>query len=214
MAASVFFTHQGHQVFHDPCLDLAAYCKDWRVTATIINVDWLPDHVLSVGLDLLKPLSPSSDADALGTSFMAAYLLAPVPDAPSGLISPSPIGGNLEGRTHLINRHGGTGGSTHLFHSAPPPFLVPSHSTRLVGASSHPPASQGGRPRPDLEPDVHASSLVCSSGSGHFSSLLGYGGQYSGQSGRSPSSSLSSIGQSPTNSEILWGWSNSSDMSH
>jgi hypothetical protein len=213
-AASTFFTHQGHQVFHDPCPDLAAYCKDWRVTATIIDVDRLPDHILSAGLDLLKTPSPPSDADALGMSFMAAYLLAPAPAAPSGLISPSSMGGNLNGRTLLINRHGGTGGSACLFHSAPPPFLVPSRSTRSVRASSHPPASQGGRPRPDPEPDVHASSLVRSLGSCRFPSSVGYGGQHGGRSGRSPSSSSSSIGQSPTNSKILWGWSNSSDMSH
>jgi hypothetical protein len=174
-AASGFFTHQGHQVFHGPCPDLAAYCKDRRVTATIINVDWLPDHVLSRGLDLLKTPSPS-DADALGMSFMAAYLLAPVPAAPLGLISPSPMGGNLEGRILLFNRHGGIGGSARLFHSAPPPFSVPSRSTQLVGASSHPPASQGGRPRPDPEPNVHASSLVHSLGSGRFPSSFGYGG--------------------------------------
>ncbi len=179
MAASAFFTHQGHQVFHDPCLDLVAYCKDWRVMATIIDVDWLPDHVLSAGLDLLDTPSPPSDADTLGTSFMAAYLLAPAPAAPLGLISPSPMGGNLEGRTLSINRHEGTGGSVHSFHSAPPPFLassVPSHSTRLVGALSHPPVSQGGRPCPDPKPDVQASSLVRSLGSSRFLSLFGYGG--------------------------------------
>jgi hypothetical protein len=128
-AASAFFTHQGHQVFHDPCPDLTAYRKDWRVTATIINVDRLPDHVLSAGLDLLKTPSPPLDADTLGTSFMAAYLLAPVLAAPSGLVSPSPMGGNLEGRTLSLNMHGGTGGSARSFYSAPPPFLVPSRST-------------------------------------------------------------------------------------
>ncbi len=84
--ASAFFTHQGHQVFHDPCPDLAAYRKDRRVTATIIDVDPLPDHILSAGLDLLKTPSPS-DTDTLGTSFMAAYLLMPAPAAPLGLIS-------------------------------------------------------------------------------------------------------------------------------
>ena len=26
-AASAFFSHQGHQVFHDPCLNLAAHCR-------------------------------------------------------------------------------------------------------------------------------------------------------------------------------------------
>jgi hypothetical protein len=125
-AASAFFTHQGHQVFHDPCPDLATYCKDRRVTVTIINVDRLPNHVLSAGLDLLETPSPPSDADALGTSFMAVHLLPPVPAAPLGLISPSPMRGNLEGRTLSFNGHGGTGGSARLFHSSPLPFLIPS----------------------------------------------------------------------------------------
>jgi hypothetical protein len=126
VATSAFFTHQGHQVFLDPCPDLATYHKDRRVTATIIDVDQLPDHVLSTGLHLLDTPSPPSDVDALGTSFMAAYLLAPVPAAPLGLISPSPMEGNLIGRTLSFNRHGGTGGSACSFHSAPLPFLVPS----------------------------------------------------------------------------------------
>jgi hypothetical protein len=151
-AASAFFTNQGHQVFHDPCPDLAAYHKDRRVTATIIDMDWLPNHILAAGLDLLKTTSPSSDADPLGTSFMVAYLLTLAPAAPWGLISPSPMGGNLKGRTLSINRHGGTGGSARSFHSAPPPSLVPSRSTRSVGASSHPPASQGGTPTRILNP--------------------------------------------------------------
>jgi hypothetical protein len=128
-ATSALFTHQGHQVFLDPCLDLVTYHKDWRVMATIINVDRLPNHVLSAGLDLLKTPSPPSDADALGTSFMVVYLLAPTPAAPSGLISPSPMGGNLKGRTLLFNRHRRTGGSARSFHSALSPFLVPSQST-------------------------------------------------------------------------------------
>jgi hypothetical protein len=75
VAASTFFTHQGHQVFHDPCPDLAAYRKDWRVTATIINMDWLTNHVLAAGLDLLKTPSPPSDVDALGTSFCPTAFL-------------------------------------------------------------------------------------------------------------------------------------------
>jgi hypothetical protein len=218
-AASSFFTHQGHQVFHDPCLDLGAYHKARRVTATIIDVDWLPDHILSMGLDLLEPSSPPSDVDALGMSFMAAYLLAPVPAIPPGLISLSPIGGDLEGRSLLINRYGGSGGSVRAFHPALPYFLVPSRSTRLVGASPCPPVSRGRCPRLNPKPNVQASSLVHSSGSGHFPSSFGYGGPYCGQSGHSPSSSLSSVGllphhtQSPTHSKIFCGGgSNSLDI--
>jgi hypothetical protein len=128
-------------------------------------------------------------------SFMAEYLLTPPPAAAPhvGPVSLSPP------------RHGGSGGSLCSFTPAAQlSFSVPLPSVRSVG----------GRPRPDPEPDVHASSLAHYSGSGRLPSSVGYGGRYSDWSGRSPSSSLSSIGQSPTNSEILRGWSNSSDMSH
>ena len=46
-AASAFFAHQGHQVFLDPCPDLAAYRRVGGFTEPIIDVDRLPDHVLS-----------------------------------------------------------------------------------------------------------------------------------------------------------------------
>ncbi len=81
-AASAFFTHHDHQVFLDPCPDLVAYHRAGGITATIIDMDRLPNHVLSKGLNLLEPPSSSSEVDALGTSFMAAYLLAPVPAVP------------------------------------------------------------------------------------------------------------------------------------
>jgi hypothetical protein len=59
-----------------------------------------------------------------------------------------------------------------------------------------------------------ASNLVRSLGLGHFPSLINYGGLHGGQSTRSITLSLSSIGYSPINSEILRGFSNSSNMSH
>jgi hypothetical protein len=59
-AAAAFFTHQGHEVFWDSCPDLAAYCRAGRITSTIVNVDRLPDHILSAGLDLLASFPPSS----------------------------------------------------------------------------------------------------------------------------------------------------------
>jgi hypothetical protein len=99
VAASAFFTHHGHQVFLDPCLDLVAYRRAGGITATIIDVDRLPDHVLSEGLHLFEPPSSSSEVDALGTSFMVAYLLAPAPAVPQDLVSFSPIGGGLAGRS-------------------------------------------------------------------------------------------------------------------
>ncbi len=78
-ASAAFFTHQGHEVFRDPCPDLAAYRRAGRITSTIVDVDRLPDHILATGLDLLASLPPSSAGDILGMSFMAEYLPAPCP---------------------------------------------------------------------------------------------------------------------------------------
>jgi hypothetical protein len=77
-AASVFFSHHGHQVFHDPCPDLAAYHRTWGVVSvlSIIPVDRLPDHILSSGLELLEGLLAPSPTDS-GTAFLAAYLASP-----------------------------------------------------------------------------------------------------------------------------------------
>ena len=85
-AAAAFFTHQGHEVFRDSCPDLEAYRRAGRITSTIVDVDRLPDHILSVGLDLLASFPPSSAGDTLGMSFMAEYL--PVPPPPR-LCAPS-----------------------------------------------------------------------------------------------------------------------------
>jgi hypothetical protein len=59
-AAAAFFTHQGHEVFRDSCPDLEAYRRAGRITSTIVDVDRLPDHILSARLDLLAsfPLLP------------------------------------------------------------------------------------------------------------------------------------------------------------
>ncbi len=39
-AASAFFSHQGHQVYHDPCPDLAEYCRASGVpVASVVPVD-------------------------------------------------------------------------------------------------------------------------------------------------------------------------------
>ena len=82
-AASAFFAHQGHQVFLDPCPDLAAYHRAGGIAEpAIIDVDRLPDHVLSAGLDLLDSSPAPSAVDSLGLSFMASYLLAPAPAGP------------------------------------------------------------------------------------------------------------------------------------
>jgi hypothetical protein len=77
-AALAFFSHQGHQVFHDPCLNLAEYCWAMGVLASaVVFVDRLPDHLLLLGLELMLVLrapSPTNE-EFMGTMFMAAYLL-------------------------------------------------------------------------------------------------------------------------------------------
>ena len=64
----------------------------WGGVYGAIEVDWLPNHILTAGLYLLESSSPSSAVDALGMSFMAAYLLAPASVIPQGLVSFSPMG--------------------------------------------------------------------------------------------------------------------------
>ncbi len=80
VAASAFFSFQGHQVFHDPCPDLAAYRCTRGVASSVVPVDRLPDHILSSGSELLDGLFAPSPTD-LGTAFMSACL-APPPLAP------------------------------------------------------------------------------------------------------------------------------------
>jgi hypothetical protein len=118
-AAAAFFTHQGHEVFRDPCPDLAAYRRAGRITSTIVDVDRLPDHILSAGLDLLDSFPPSSEGDTLGMSFMAEYLPVPPPPAVSR-VDPVPLSPSFLG---------GSGGSIHSFRPAAQPFIhVPSRS--------------------------------------------------------------------------------------
>ena len=100
-ASAAFFTHQGHEVFWDPCPDLTAYRRAGRITSTIFDMNRLPDHILAAGLDLLNSLPPSSAGGILGISFMAEYLPAsPLAVAPQG---------NSVSLSHP--RHGGSGGS-------------------------------------------------------------------------------------------------------
>jgi hypothetical protein len=76
-AASAFFSRQGHQVFHDPCPDLAAYCLASGVpSSSIVPFDRLPDYLLFSGLEILAGLRAllPTDAALQGTAFMAAYL--------------------------------------------------------------------------------------------------------------------------------------------
>ncbi len=184
VAASAFFAHQGHQVFLDPCPDLAAYRRAGGIAEPIIDVDRLPDHVLSAGLDLLNSSPAPSAVDSLGLSFMVAYLLAPAPAVPHGLVSLSPMGGDTAGQPFSAfsnSRSGGSeaGGSSRSFHQASP-------SSRSVTHSTHPTPSLGNaHRRPDPEPCEQVFTWAQSHGSGRVSfygsprrvpSSVGYGG--------------------------------------
>ena len=112
-AAAAFFTHQGHEVFRDSCPDLEAYRRAGRIMSTIVDVDRLPDHILSVGLDLL---ASSFAGDTLGMSFMAEYLPVPPPPAVSRIDDPVPFSpsfpGGSEGSIHS-SFPGRSGGAEH-----------------------------------------------------------------------------------------------------
>jgi hypothetical protein len=76
-AVLAFFSHQGHQVFHNPCPNLTEYRRAMGVSLlAVVSVDHLPNHPLSLGLELMAGLcAPSlTGAKFLGTIFMAAYL--------------------------------------------------------------------------------------------------------------------------------------------
>jgi len=89
-AALAFFSHQGHQVAHDPCPNLSVYRSTLDPMAPIILVYCLPDHILSSRLKLMEGLVAPSPVDVFATSFMSEYL------SPYALNPPAPpmnIGG-------------------------------------------------------------------------------------------------------------------------
>ena len=169
-----------------------AYRRAGRITSTIIEADRRPDHILTVGLNLLESSCLSSEGDILGMSFMAEYL--PVPQWASvsqgDHVSLSP--------------------PRRVFIPAAQPFVsVPLRSEHSVGgrsqldpepqghssprsARSKPLSAYGGRPRSSggLSPSSIPSS-VC------------FGGQHAGDALISVASSPSL--NSPTHSEIFWG---------
>ena len=88
-AALAFFSHQGHQVFHDPCLELEAYCWTRGVVLSIVPVNRLLDHILSSGWELLESLFAPLPTNS-GMAFLAAYLASPpsaTPQHASGVCS-------------------------------------------------------------------------------------------------------------------------------
>jgi hypothetical protein len=70
-------SHQGHQVFQDPCLDLDVYNWAMGVSLLTVSIERLPNHILLSGLELLEGLFAPSPTNSLGTAFMAAYLASP-----------------------------------------------------------------------------------------------------------------------------------------
>ena len=107
--ALVFFSNQGHQVFHDPCPDLDAYRWAMGVTSRIIPTNHLSDHILFSGCELLEDLFAPLPTDSLGTAFMTMYLTSP----PS--MSSSPLGGSAapphaSGVRSVVSGHGFAGG--------------------------------------------------------------------------------------------------------
>jgi hypothetical protein len=76
-AALAFFSHHGHQVFHNPCPDLDKYLWAMSVSSPIIPVNRLPDHILLSGLELMEGLFAPSPTNSFGTAFMAAYHVSP-----------------------------------------------------------------------------------------------------------------------------------------
>jgi hypothetical protein len=72
-AALAFFSHQGHQVFTNPCPNLDAYYRAMDVSTTIVSVNKLPNHILSSGLELMEGLFALSPTNSLGTAYMANY---------------------------------------------------------------------------------------------------------------------------------------------
>jgi hypothetical protein len=124
--ALAFFSHQGHQVVHNPCPDLGAYCRALGVGTIIIPVNNLPDHILSSGLDLLESLFAPSPMDVLGTSFMAVYLSSPAPGV-FAFVGGPPTLGSVGGPCSASPFVGGTtvsgqpmGGTSHTFSCGPP----------------------------------------------------------------------------------------------
>jgi hypothetical protein len=169
-ASAAFFAHQGHEVFRDLCPVLMAYRRAGRITSTIIDVDRLSDHILTVGLNLLESSRLSSKGDILGMSFMAEYLPAP-PHAsvpPCDHVSLSPP------------QHGGSGGTIRSCAPVTQPVVsVPVRSAHSVG----------GRSQLDPKPQGHFSP-----GSGRSRPSPAYGGCPWSRGGLFPSSIPSSVG--------------------
>jgi hypothetical protein len=184
-AASTFFSHQGHQVVHDPCPDLDWW--DLGGLATIIPIDHLPDHILSLSLELMEGLfAPSPVEDILGTLFITAYLSSPPPvDTSSGASLQGPRSSGGPSSTSPLTRGIGFGGQ--------PMGGVP-QTQGLV--------SVGGLPKPwPLGGFCPASSSV--GGTGVNGLTLGGVPHTSGQAGLVPSLASSFIWSPPSHRFLI-----------
>ena len=116
-AASAFFSFTGHQIFHDPCPDLAAYRQSRGVALSVVPVNCLLDHIFSSGLELLDGLFAPSPTNS-GAAFMSVYLAPPPlapPQLPSGDRSVASGLGSGRGVDSVVGGNGVHGQS-----SAPP----------------------------------------------------------------------------------------------
>jgi hypothetical protein len=168
-AASAFFSHQGHQVFHDQCPDLDEYCRASGVSlASVVPVDRLPDYLLSSGLEIMAVLrSPSpTDTTVGGMTFMAAYLSSSASGPPLVGASAGPSVGVLPLVVPPVPSSARfTGGSSaaSAWLSAPPPASSVGGYAILGGPPfpvSGGPVDPGGSP-----PPRHSSSSVFMGGS-------------------------------------------------
>ncbi len=199
-AALVFFSHHGHQVFHDPCPDLDEYCQAMSVSLPIIPVDCLPDHILLSGLELMEALFTPLPTNSFGTAFMAAYLESP-PSPRSvtlgGSVAPLGVSGDClvapggipAGSVLSPTRGIGVNMGTSLFNMGGlgVPEGMPVSNMGGLGrwpdpdeGVSAPPCPQHGSPLPLLNPAHHPSyrspTLGASSGLGIPPPLVAFGG--------------------------------------
>jgi len=189
-AASAFFTHQGHQVFHDPCPDFVAYCGSMELQpSTVVPVDRLPDYLLSSGLDILAAAPSPTVTELTSMAFMAAYLSPSQPGAVMGSSNP-PL--STPSQTSSV-------GLSRSLHTEP----GGTYEGSKYGGSKHPsllaPPASGPAPscRPDPDEDVSGLGSLPSSvtfGNLHSGTSVGRNSGNTYHNGHSSFSSLASCG--------------------
>jgi hypothetical protein len=199
-AALAFFSHHGHQVFHNPCPDLDKYPRAMSVSLPIIPVNCLPDHILLLGLELIETLFTPSPTNSFGTAFMAAYLESPPSPCSvplGGLVAPLGVSGDrlvapmgaLAGSVLLPTRGIGVNMGASLFNMGGlgVPEGMPVSNMGGLGHRpdpdkkvSAPPCPQHGSLLPSLNlvhlPSYRSPTSGASSGSGIPPPLVAFGG--------------------------------------